>query len=116
MAFIKCSLVKTALNNIINHSRSVFTSRKLYIKPETDEKEQEIEFEVDIEEKLAEEARINKIRNKSRLLDQHRNMVNGIPPYTEPQSWIHNSLKYQRKQYALYGEGNGSQIDPSKIK
>ncbi|XP_037935802.1 growth arrest and DNA damage-inducible proteins-interacting protein 1 isoform X2 [Teleopsis dalmanni] len=48
--------------------------------------------------------------NKSRLLAQHRNMLNEKIPYQEPQSWIHLSEKYQRKIFGKYGSQSG--IDP----
>lgn len=55
-------------------------------------------------------ARIEKLRNKSRLLSQHRNRVLDKQPYEEPQSWVHLTLSYKRKMYGRFGEASG--IDP----
>ncbi|EDW40280.1 GL25171 [Drosophila persimilis] len=41
--------------------------------------------------------------NKSGLQEQHKNIVMGVPPYRDAQSWIHLTEKYQRKVYGLYG-------------
>lgn len=49
-------------------------------------------------------------RNKSRLLPQHRNMLNDTKPYDEAQSWIHKTVKYNRMQFGRYGLASG--IDP----
>lgn len=56
------------------------------------------------------EEQIQRSRNKSRLLPQHRNMLMGIKPYEEPQSWIHTTLKYNRMQFGRHGLASG--IDP----
>lgn len=61
---------------------------------EFDEREQELEAS----------------RNKSRLLPQHRNMLNDTKPYDEAQSWIHKTVKYNRMQFGRYGLASG--IDP----
>lgn len=66
------------------------------------------EEEIDPE---SEQKRIDKIRNKSGLLPQHRNMLRGTVPYQSAESWIHNTLKYKRKIYAKHGSASG--IDPS---
>lgn len=58
----------------------------------------------------AKEAAIEKNRNKSRLLPQHRNMVYDTMPYSEPQAWIHNTIKYKRMMFGRYGLASG--IDP----
>lgn len=66
--------------------------------------------EVDAE---LEQRRINFIRNKSGLHRQHRNILHGNVPYSEgPESWVHQTLKYQRKIYGQYG--SKANIDPSK--
>lgn len=49
-------------------------------------------------------------RNKSRLLPQHRKMLKETKPYDESQSWIHNTLKYNRMMFGRYGLASG--IDP----
>ncbi|XP_026468142.1 growth arrest and DNA damage-inducible proteins-interacting protein 1-like [Ctenocephalides felis] len=65
------------------------------------EEDDEIDRERIIEEK----------RNKSRLLPQHRNMVLGKVPYQEPQSWIHETVKYKRMMYGRYG--SSSNVNPA---
>lgn len=59
------------------------------------------------------ELEIEKKRNKSRLLPQHRNMLLGEVPYTEPQSWIHETVKYQRTMFGRYGAKSG--VEPGKL-
>lgn len=49
-------------------------------------------------------------RNRSGLRDAHRNLLHEQLPYSEPQSWIHLTEKYQRKQFGRYGMASG--IDP----
>lgn len=85
-------------------------------KEKQDEPREELTFDVnDLEEEDVEEKqrRIEMIRNKSGLLPQHRNMLHGIAPYEESQSWVHETLKYKRKMYAKYG--SESKLDPSKF-
>ncbi|XP_049292841.1 growth arrest and DNA damage-inducible proteins-interacting protein 1 [Anopheles funestus] len=57
------------------------------------------------------EARIAKLQNKSRLLPQHRNMLHGVLPYEQSQSWIHETVKYKRMMLGRYGI-DGSRVDP----
>ncbi|XP_062562925.1 large ribosomal subunit protein mL64 [Armigeres subalbatus] len=59
----------------------------------------------------AREAQIEQIRNKSRLLPQHRNMLNNLLPYEESQSWIHETVKYKRMMLGRYGL-DASRVDP----
>ncbi|XP_061386421.1 large ribosomal subunit protein mL64 [Musca vetustissima] len=49
-------------------------------------------------------------RDKSGLLQQHRNILHNKTPYKEPHSWIHLTEKYQRKVFARYGSESG--VDP----
>uniref|UniRef100_A0A182KFN3 Large ribosomal subunit protein mL64 n=1 Tax=Anopheles christyi TaxID=43041 RepID=A0A182KFN3_9DIPT len=65
----------------------------------------------DAESSEAREARIATLRNKSRLLPQHRNMLHGVLPYEESQSWIHETVKYKRMMLGRYGI-DGSKVDP----
>jgi len=46
-------------------------------------------------------------RNKSGLSPAHYRMANGQMPYTSPQLFIHRTVKYQRKMYAIHGEKSG---------
>nr|XP_040236785.2 growth arrest and DNA damage-inducible proteins-interacting protein 1 [Anopheles coluzzii] len=65
----------------------------------------------DAESTEAREARIAALRNKSRLLPQHRNMLHGVLPYEQSQSWIHDTVKYKRMMLGRYGI-DGSKVDP----
>uniref|UniRef100_A0A182Q1F8 Large ribosomal subunit protein mL64 n=1 Tax=Anopheles farauti TaxID=69004 RepID=A0A182Q1F8_9DIPT len=65
----------------------------------------------DAESSEAREARITAIRNKSRLLPQHRNMLHDVLPYDQSQSWIHETVKYKRMMLGRYGI-DGSKVDP----
>lgn len=64
----------------------------------------------DEEQRLKEEY-IEKKRNKSRLLPQHRNILFDKVPYEEPKFWTHGTLKYKRQMYGTYGES--SKVNPS---
>jgi hypothetical protein len=50
---------------------------------------------------------IERKRNKSRLNPQHRNLLHGKMPYSEPMSWFHDTVKYKRKMYGHYGHASG---------
>lgn len=63
-------------------------------------------FQPDAEAELREQ-QIESSRNKSRLLPQHRNMLNDRVPYAEPQSWIHTTVKYARMQFGRHGLASG---------
>jgi Growth arrest and DNA-damage-inducible proteins-interacting protein 1 len=71
-----------------------------------------IDSQDEVIDQEAEQARIDMLRNKSGLLPQHRNMVHGKVPYASAESWVHTTLKYQRKMYAKFG--SKSNVDPSK--
>ncbi|KAM7357387.1 growth arrest and DNA damage-inducible proteins-interacting protein CRIF [Cochliomyia hominivorax] len=45
--------------------------------------------------------------NKSGLLRQHQNILHNKNPYSEPNSWIHLTEKYQRKVFGRYGSNSG---------
>lgn len=64
----------------------------------------------DVEDEESRERKIAEIRNVSRLLPQHRNLLHNKNPYKEPQSWIHTTLKYNRTIFGRYGASSG--IDP----
>lgn len=57
------------------------------------------------------EARIEKLRNKSRLAPQHQNMVKGNLPYPESKVFYHDSVQYKRRAWARYG-GEQSKVYP----
>lgn len=68
----------------------------------------------DIEDEEARQSRIDRIRNKSRLLPQHRNLLMGEVPYPDgPESWVHTTVKYKRMIFGRYGMKSG--IDPSEF-
>lgn len=54
-------------------------------------------------ETTQEEAEIQKIRNKSRLSEAHRNILFHNPPYQEPIEWYHNTVKYKKRMLGRYG-------------
>lgn len=70
-----------------------------------------VTFVEDEDLQAAREARIEQLRNKSRLLPQHRNMLHNQLPYEESQSWIHETVKYKRTMFGRYGM-DGSKVDP----
>lgn len=72
--------------------------------------EQDDENNVDPDEQFR---RIDEIRNKSGLQRAHRNMLIGKVPYVKAESWVHDTLKYQRKLYGKFG--SASNVDPSKL-
>lgn len=91
------------------------SSQSNIIKDEDDEEKPVAELpitSIDDEDLSAErEARIEQLRNKSRLLPQHRNMLHNRRPYHESQSWIHETVKYKRMMLGRYGiERSG--VDP----
>lgn len=67
-------------------------------------------FVDEVEDEESRERRIAEIRNVSRLLPQHLNLLRNRNPYEEPQSWIHLTLKYNRTMYGRYGASSG--VDP----
>lgn len=78
-----------------------------------DAEELPVTFVDDVESVEAREERINALRNKSRLLPQHRNMLHDVLPYEQSQSWIHETVKYRRMMLGRYGI-EGSRTDPRK--
>lgn len=77
-----------------------------------EEPEESMIFDEEIVDPEIERERIYKIRDKSRLNTSHRRMLHGEVPYDVAHSWVHNTLKYQRKMYGKYG--SQSNLDPSK--
>lgn len=103
------SLVRISLNNSVA-SYANFSSAKTKSNEDAEvESELPVTF-IDDEELHDKEARINKLRNKSRLSPPHRNMLNSKVPYDEPQSWIHKTEKYNRMMFGRYGIESG--VDP----
>jgi hypothetical protein len=110
-------IVNSALNSTRLSVRSISngTSQRygLFSK---DKPAEEVEETMIVDEEVIdpemERIRINRIRDKSRLLQQHRRMVNNEVPYDVAQSWVHNTLKYQRKMYGKFG--SKTNLDPSE--
>lgn len=97
-----------------NTTRSIsFLSKKEEKQPvETEETSSEVLPILADDENVEErEAEIEQKRNISRLLPQHRNMLNEKIPYNNSQSWIHETVKYKRMMFGRYGLASG--IDPS---
>lgn len=112
-------ICKTLINNTNVHRRHIsLSSGRVYGLFKSDKEIPEasdadfIDEEIDEIEMAENSRRVNQIRNKSRLLNQHRNMLYDRVPYANAESWIHNTLKYKRKLYAKYGAD--SNVDPSK--
>ncbi|KAL1459765.1 hypothetical protein WDU94_011719 [Cyamophila willieti] len=63
----------------------------------------QIAEEFDDETEEDREAKIEKLRNKSRLMEAHRNMVHGKLPYPESKAYWHDSVQYKRRMFARYG-------------
>ncbi|XP_030751754.1 growth arrest and DNA damage-inducible proteins-interacting protein 1 [Sitophilus oryzae] len=57
------------------------------------------------------EAELEQKRNKSRLKDNHRRILNDEDPFPEPELWYQGTLKYVRRSYGRYGASSG--IDPA---
>lgn len=57
-----------------------------------------------------EEEEYQPVRDKSRLLQQHKNVLHDVKPYDEAHSWIHLTERYQRTIYGRYG--SKSQVNP----
>lgn len=102
---LRTKVVNTSL--LCNFSRrAASTSSSSTLSVEELDKDQ---LPASFEESPEEERKIVN-QDKSGLLPQHRNMLHGKVPYSEPHSWIHLSQKYQRKLYGKYGAESG--IDP----
>jgi hypothetical protein len=63
--------------------------------------------EEDDEVTAKKEEDIQRKRDKSRLNSQHRNLLHGKMPYSEPMDWFHETVKYKRKMYGRYGQSSG---------
>lgn len=113
LKFLNCQynttrLSATSLANGSSRLMGFFSKDK---KPEENEELMIIDDEI-LDPEI-ERQRIDKLRNKSRLLPQHQRFVHGEVPYDTAESWIHTTLKYQRKIYGKYG--SKSNLDPSKF-
>ncbi|XP_045463604.1 growth arrest and DNA damage-inducible proteins-interacting protein 1 [Harmonia axyridis] len=101
-----CSRKSFAVINIFNR----FLSSNASLNIEKLEKEG---TNVDVleEDAVLQEERIQASRNKSRLYDNHRNIVLDRNPFPESKQWFHDSLVYKRKLFGRYGFASG--VDPA---
>ncbi|XP_050441985.1 growth arrest and DNA damage-inducible proteins-interacting protein 1 [Adelges cooleyi] len=86
--FVQCSLSRAASTNVQEAREIVETTR----------------------ENTLSDKEVERICNKSRLNDAHRNLVNGRVPYDTPVQRFHNTVKYKRRMYGRYGSTSG--VDP----
>ena len=54
-------------------------------------------------EQSYEEEELDRIRNKSRLMPQDRNILHGIKPYSESYADYHDTIVYRKKLLGRYG-------------
>ena len=118
MFSLKLSMISSVKTTQLAKRQMASVSRKAlgFFKDKTNTETSEIAPIIEHDEDFDSEVRQNKIdslRNKSGLLPQHRNILHGKVPYTQAESWVHNTLKYQRKIYGKFGES--SELDPSNI-
>ena len=102
--------VQCIYNSTASSSTTTTNSKDEYIVEEGDEPLQQTTILIDDQAIAQREEQIERSRNKSRLLVQHRNILNGVKPYDEPQSWIHSTVKYNRTMFGRYGLASG--VDP----
>lgn len=77
----------------------------------TDAPSEELTFLEEEEEVTAEEARIRKIRDISRLRPEHRNIVHHVLPTEEKTLPIHYTVRYNKRMFGRYGYSSG--VNPS---
>lgn len=83
--------------------KSCATSEKSKLKEQTDSPAL-VYDEVPIYEKNeADEERINRLRNKSRLDIKDQNKLHGRKPYTKSHEWYHDTVKSKRQTLGRYG-------------
>lgn len=56
---------------------------------------------------IEKEHNIEKLRNKSRLSPEHHNILFDKKPFSEPISKHHQTVKYNRRMYGIYGNESG---------
>ncbi|XP_055595078.1 growth arrest and DNA damage-inducible proteins-interacting protein 1 [Uranotaenia lowii] len=109
-AFARCYSSKTVAATTAGDGSRVGTEKELD-DPLAAAEELPVTFIEDEDLQAEREARIELARNKSRLSPAHRNMLHSRLPYEEPQSWIHETIKYKRTMLGRYGI-EGSRVDP----
>jgi len=110
-AFIKSNLLKSLTiynGKIVGRFNKSTSATETEAEEDSKDTSPAVLFEED-DTQLKEET-IEKNRNKSRLLPQHRSMLMDTPPYKKSQSWIHNTVKYKRMMFGRYGLASG--VDP----
>uniref|UniRef100_A0A1B6MNJ5 Large ribosomal subunit protein mL64 n=1 Tax=Graphocephala atropunctata TaxID=36148 RepID=A0A1B6MNJ5_9HEMI len=84
---------------------NVCVTRRNYTESSTkEEKSVEVMDDVSIQER---EQDIERIRDKSRLKVEHRNMLFNKIPYSQPMTEAHLTIKYNRKMYGKFGSESG---------
>lgn len=111
-------LLRSSLNSTRLSQRhiSAGSGRLLGFFKGEEKKDESVLEVVDHEEEIDQEEwqkSVDQLRNKSRLLPQHRNMLREVVPYKRSESWVHETLKYKRKMYGKYG--SKSNVDPSEF-
>lgn len=130
LTFIKASIVSARFGQ---RCISIGSGKSLgFFKDEKKSETSEIAPVIEIDDEVDQDSQMRKIdaiRNKSRLLPQHRNILHGTVPYKRAESWVHKTLKYQRKVnkgyknilfpilwyslFKIYGKfGSESGVDP----
>lgn len=105
MAFLTKLLLPKPLNINCHLQRLILHSRAESTKSAQVQQILVTELSEELEETEEErEARIDKIRNKSKLNEEHRNMLHGRLPYPESKAYYHDSVQYKRRAWARYGE------------
>lgn len=102
------------IQSLQNYSTTKTTEKSIEESTEKDDSASIVLVQDDIEDEEARQSRIDRIRNKSRLLPQHRNLLMDEVPYPDgPESWVHTTVKYKRMIFGRYGMKSG--IDPSEF-
>lgn len=109
-SILKPSIRPLAYCNYSDKINEKKISDSAYIQDE-DEKKLNVADYLDDGDNLEErEQEIELLRNKSGLLPQHRRVLQQEKPYDEAESWVHNTVQYQRKLYGRFGAISG--VDP----
>ncbi|KAG8243608.1 hypothetical protein J6590_042010 [Homalodisca vitripennis] len=105
------TLAKVSLNALNHHEKSrlalllnVCIPKRNFEISTREEKLPEVQEDESIQER---ELEIERIRDKSRLKTQHRNMLFNKLPYSQPMTESHLTIKYNRKMYGRYGSESG---------
>lgn len=109
-ALFRSLLIRPTFSPVRFASKSTTTTADLDVESEDSQSATQTAILIQDDDFDRREQELEVSRNKSRLLPQHRNMLNDTKPYDEAQSWIHKTVKYNRMQFGRYGLASG--IDP----